>query len=343
MSSSRADKRGLVPCTMVCKNCPEYMYSFETLRETWLRACNGKGRQYYERIKYYFNHTFDRHLKEIVLVIAYGADQNAGIFLDFTAYKFFKERVEKEIGQELTEVLPVKVSRKTPQIMRMFTSLKDFIRFSDQLRHKNRAIARQRYVNGVYLLERVNEVMEQKEPLFLAFSAKISEHDPKAALQIGCVIFSLESQQGLQKYHYHHKNENLLLTSNNVLQDKHGDCNFPFGSTEVASLDAVLSKMQEDISRVDFLVTYSISLEGIQNFFRAQGLKVEAKETIDTLTLHAALFHESRKENSMEDILNKLEVPFETHRLLNAGYMVDYIRQMFRALLSQEFCICLNL
>lgn len=88
------------------------MYSFETLRETWLQACNGKGRQYYERIKYYFNNTSDRHLKEIVLVIAYGADQNAGIFLDFTAYKFFKERVEKEIGQELTEVLPVKVSRK---------------------------------------------------------------------------------------------------------------------------------------------------------------------------------------------------------------------------------------
>ena len=133
------------------------------------------------------------------------------------------------------------------------------------------------------------------------------------------------------------------MTNNNVFQDKHGDFNFPFGSTEVASLDAVLSKMQEDISRVDFLVTYSISLEGIQNFFGAQGLKVEAKETIDTLTLHAALFHESRKENCMEDILNKLEVPFETHRLLNAGYMVDYIRQMFRALLSQEFCICLNL
>lgn len=343
--SSRV-KRGLLPCTMVCKDCPEFMYSYEKLRETWARACLNKGRHYYERIKYYFSHSFDRHLKDVVFVIAYGADHNAGIFLDFKAYEFVKEKVEKvvEMGDELPDVPPVKLSRKTPQIMRIFTSLEDFILFSNQLRHKNRAIDKQRYVNGLYLLERLNAVMDLKEPLFLAFNAKMSEYNPMKVLQIGCVVFSLESQEGVQKYHFYNKEEErLLLNKNNNIAQKYGDCNFPHDSTEVPSLVEVLRKLQEDISQADFVVTHSMSSEGIRNFLRVQGLETEAKEAIDTMIIHSALFYESRKENSMEDVLKKLEIPFENHKLVNAGYNVVYIMQMFRALLRQELCMSLSL
>ena len=344
MSSRQVEKSALPPCSMVCENCPEYMYNYDTLRETWVRDCYRNGRQYYERIKYYLNNTFDHHLKEIVFVIAYDADHNAGIFLDFKAYKFFKEKMEKavESGLEFPEVAPVKLSRKIPRVMRIFTSLKDFVRLSDQLRHKNRAIARQTYVNGVYLLERINEVMEEKEPLLLAFNAKMSEHDPKKVLQIGCVIFSLNKQQTLQGYHFYNRKENLLSPNNNILQENSDERDFPSGSMEVPSLDKFLSKLKEDISQVDFLVTNSMSSEGIQNFFRGQGLEVEVKETIDTLSLHSALFQKSRKESSMEEIMKKLDIPFENHRLLNAGHNAVYIMQMFRSLISKEFSICLS-
>ena len=345
MRSRQVEKRGLPPCTKPCEDCPEYLYNYDTLRETWMQACYSNGRQYYERIKYYLNNTFDHHLKEIVFVIAYDADHNAGIFLDFKAYKFFKQKLEKaaETGFDFPEVAPVKLSRKIPRVMRIFTSLRDFIRFSDQLRHKNRAIARQRYVNGVYLLERVNEVMEHKEPLLLALNAKMSEDDPKKVLQIGCVIFSSDKQQSLQRYHYYNRKDNFLSSNDSFLQRNSYEQDFPLESIEVPSLDKVLSKLKDDISQVDFLVTKAMSSEGVRNFFRAQGLEIEDKETIDTLSLHSALFQESRKYCSIEEIMKKLDIPFENHRLLNAGYNAIYTMQMFRALVSQEFCICLNL
>lgn len=160
------------------------MYNYETLKETWVQAYRVKGRTCYERIKYYFTRTFDRHLKEMIFVIAYGIDHTAGIFLDYIGYIFFKEKMEEvaDSGDKLLEVSPLKVSRKTPQMMRIFKSLKDFNIFSDRLRQKNRSIIRQRHVNGVYFLERISGVMEEKTPSFLAFNAKVSEQDPKKIL-----------------------------------------------------------------------------------------------------------------------------------------------------------------
>lgn len=321
------------------------MYSYETLRETWVRACRDKGRSCHERIKYYFNHSaFDRHLKEMIFVIAYGIDHNAGIFLDYKGYTVFKEKMEKaaETGDDLPEVSPVKLSRKTPQIMRVFKSLKDFIVFSDQLRLKNRSIARQRHINGVYSLERINEVMDEKTPLFLAFNAKFSEQDPKKILQIGCVVFSLESQQDCKNYHVYIVKENSPLLSDNIsVHENYAD--FLFASVEVLSITEMLNKFQGHISQVDFLITHSTSSEDIRNFLKAQGLDTEDKEIIDTLTLHFALFPESRKNNSMEEILKKLDIPFENHELQNAGCNAIYVMQMFRALLKKEYCACLSL
>lgn len=194
---------GLAPLSKMCENCPRYLYSFETVRETWIRDCQNKGRQYHERIKYYFKFSLNRHLKDIIFVIAYGVDHCARIFLDFKAHCFLKEKVEKaiELADQLSEVSPIMVSRKTPQIMRIFTSLKEFTLFAEQLRSKNRAIFRQRHVNGVYVLERISDVMSLKQPSFLAFSTNISEYDPNQIRQIGCVVFSLESQDFLIAAH----------------------------------------------------------------------------------------------------------------------------------------------
>lgn len=344
MSGRRDNYRELFPCTMVCKSCPEYMYRYETLRETWVQACRDKGRHCYEKIKYYFNNVFDRHLQEMIFVIAYGVDHTAGIFLDFKGYTFFKEKMEKaaDLGDMLPEISPAKLSRKTPQIMRIFKSLKDFIIFSDQLRHKNRSIIRQRHINGVYSLGRINEVMDEKTPSFLAFNAKFSDQDPKKILQLGCVIFSLESQQECsKKHHVYIVKENSATLNENILQKHYDD--LLFGTIEVASLSEILDKFQDNISQADFLIAHSTSSEDIRNFLRAQGLDVEDKEIIDTLTLHYALFPECRKENSMEEILKKLDIPFDTHKLQNAGYSAFCIMQMFRALLKREFCECLSL
>ena len=317
------------------------MYNYETLKETWVRTCYTNGRQFYKRIKYYLNHTFDHHLKEIVFVVSYGADHNAGIFLDLKAYQFFKEKVEKavDIGFQFPEVPPVKLSRKTPQIMRIFTSLKDFLRLRDQLRHKNLAIARQRYVNGVYLLERVNEVTEQKKPLFLAFNAEISKNDPRKVQQIGGVVFSLENQQRFQGYRFYSKKKNLSSLNNDTARGSHCDSDFPFEVIEFSILADVLSKLQKDISRADFLVTISMSSENVLNFFRTLELEVEHRETIDILNLYAALFHGSRKGSNLEEIMKTLGIPLEKHRLIDASYNAIYITQVFRALLSQEFSI----
>lgn len=341
--SRRADYRDILSYTMVCKNCPEFMYSYETLRETWVQACRDKGRNCYERIKYYFNHSFDRHLKEMIFVIAYGVDHTAGIFLDYKGYTSFKEKMEKaaDSGDRLPEVSPVKVSRKTPQMMRVFKSLKDFIIFSDQLRQKNRSIVRQRHVNGVYSLERMNEVMEEKTPSFLAFNAKFSEQDPKKILQIGCVVFSMKSQEDCKKCHVYIVKENYPLPNENILHDNCDD--FQPGTSETAALTEILNKFQDNISRVDFIITHSTSSEDIRNFLRAQGLDSGDKEIIDTFTLYSALFPESRKDNNMEEILKKLDVPFESRKLQNAGYNAFYIMLMFRALLKKEFCACLSL
>ena len=338
------DGGGLTPLSMACENCPKYMYNFETVRETWMRDCQNKGRHFYERIRYFFKYTFDRYLKDIVFVIAYDVDHNAGVFLDSKANEYLKEKVQKavELVNELTDAAPVMISRKIPRTMRIFTSLKDFILLFEQLRVKSLAIARQRYTNGLYLLERINAVMEGKDPLFLAFNAKISEDDSKQILQIGCVVFSLKGEHFKEKYHFYHPKANLPFTNTRNLQDTRDECNSPFKSTEMSSLAEVLRKLQEDISRVDFLVTYSMSSEGIRNFLRTQGLDAEAKEAIDTLTIHSALFHESRKESSMKEILRKLEIPFEDHKLLNAAYNAVCITKIFRGLLSQEFSICLS-
>lgn len=314
------------------------MYSYETLRETWVQACRSKGRACYERIKYYFTHSFDRHLKEMIFVIAYGVDHTAGIFLDYKGYTFFKEKMEKaaDSGDKFPEVSPLKVSRKTPQIMRIFKSLKDFNIFSDQLRQKNRSIVRQRHNNGVYFLERINMVMEEKTPSFFAFNAKVSEQDPKKILQIGCVVFSTESKQDCTKCHiYIVKENNPSLSENNPL---HKSDDFAPGTSEVACLAEIMSKLQNNISRVDFLITHSTSSEDIRNFLRAQGLDTGDKDIIDTLTLYSALFPESRKDNTMEEILKKLDVPFESCKLQNAGFYAFYIMLMFRALLQKEFC-----
>ena len=335
--SRRADYRDVLSYTMVCKNCLGYMYSYETLRETWVQACRVKGRNCYERIKYYFNHSFDRHLKEMIFVIAYGVDHTAGIFLDYKGYTFLKEKIEKaaDSGDKLPEVSPLKVSRKTPQMMRIFKSLKDFNIFSDQLRQKNRSIVRQRHINGVYFLERINEVMEEKTPSFLAFSVKFSEQDPKKILQIGCVVFSTENQHFCKNCHVYMVKENYIPNQN---------CDdFAPGTSEMVDLAEIINKFQENISRVDFLITHSTSSEDIRNFLRAQGLDTGDKEVIDTLTLYSALFPESRKDNTMEKILKKLDVPFESCKLQNAGYKAFYNMLMFRALLKKEYCECFSL
>lgn len=336
---------GLAPLSKMCENCPRYLYSFETVRETWIRDCQNKGRQYHERIKYYFKFSLNRHLKDIIFVIAYGVDHCARIFLDFKAHCFLKEKVEKaiELADQLSEVSPIMVSRKTPQIMRIFTSLKEFTLFAEQLRSKNRAIFRQRHVNGVYVLERISDVMSLKQPSFLAFSANISEYDPNQIRQIGCVVFSLESQDCEESYHYCHRSKaDLHVVNNNNLQQTQDECTSSNESTKVLILKDFLLKLQKDISRVDFLVTHSMSSKGVQDFLRKQGVDAEVKETIDTLSIHSALFYESRKENSMEEILKQLEIPFESCQLQNAAYNAVYIAKMLRALLSQEFSICLS-
>lgn len=341
--SRRADYKDILSYTMVCKNCPEYMYSYETLRETWVQACRAKGRSCYERIKCYFAHSFDRHLKEMIFVIAYGADHTAGIFLDYKGYTSFKEKMEKaaDSGDKLPEVSPLKVSRKTPQMMRIFESLKDFNIFSDQLRQKNRSIVRQRHINGVYFLERINEVMEEKTPSFLAFNTKFSEKDPKKILQIGCVVFSTESPEDCKKCHVYMVKENYPSLSGNI-PNRNCD-NLAPGTSEMADLAEIMNKFQDKISRVDFLITHSTSSEDIRNFLRAQGLDTGGKEIIDTVTLYSALFPESRKQNTIEEILKKLDVPFESCKLKNAGYNAFYIMLMLRALLKKEFCACLSL
>ena len=341
--SRRADYRDMLSYTMVCKTCPEYMYSYETLRGTWVKVCRAKGRACYERIKYYLTHSFDRHLKEMIFVIAYGVDHTAGIFLDYKGYTFFKEKMEKaaDSGDKLPQVSPSKVSRKTPQIMRIFKSLKDFNIFSDQLRQKNRSIARQRHINGVYFLERINEVMEERTPSFFAFNAKVSEQDPKKILQIGCIVFSTESQQDCKKCHVYIVKENNPSLSEKIPQQKCDD--FAPGTSEMAGLTEIMNKLQTNISRVDFLITHSTSSEDIRNFLRAQGLDTGDKDIIDTLTLYSALFPESRKDNTMEEILKKLDVPFDSCKLQNAGYSAFYIMLMFRALLQKEFCAYLSL
>ena len=341
--SRRADYRDVLSYAMVCKNCPEYMYSYETLKETWIQACRAKGRTCYERIKYYFTHTFDRHLKEMIFVIAYGIGHTAGIFLDYKGYTFFKEKVEKaaDSGDKLPEVSPLKVSRKIPQMMRIFKSLKDFNIFSDQLRQKNRSIIRQRHMNGVYFLERISEVMEEKTPSFLAFNAKVSGQDPKKILQIGSVVFSTESQQDCKKCHVYIVKENNPLLGKNIPHQKCDD--FSLGKSEMAGLNEIMDKLQDNIARVDFLITHSTSSEDIRNFLEAHGLDTGDKEILDTLTIYSALFPESRKDNTMEDILKKLDIPFESCKLQNAGNNAFYIMRMFQALLKKEFCACLSL
>ena len=341
--SRRADYRDMLSYTMVCKNCPEYMYSYDTLKETWVQACRAKGRTCYERIKYYFTYTFDRHLKEMIFVIAYGIDHTAGIFLDYKGYIFFKEKMEKvaDSGDKLPEVSPLKVSRKTPQMMRIFKSLKDFNIFSDQLRQKNRSIIRQRHVNGVYFLERISEVMEEKTPSYLAFNAKVSEQDPKKILQIGCAVFSTESQEDYKTCHVYIVKENNPSLNENILHPKCDD--FSPGASEMSSLTEIMDKLQDNISGVDFLITHSTSSEDIRNFLKAHGLDTGDKEILDTLTIYSALFPESRKDNTMEEILKKLDIPFESCKLQNAGYNAFYIMRMFQALLKKEFFACLTL
>ena len=278
-------------------------------------------------------------------MIAYGVDHCARIFLDFKAHCFLKEKVEKaiELADQLSEVSPIMVSRKTPQIMRIFTSLKEFTLFAEQLRSKNRAIFRQRHVNGVYVLERISDVMELKQPSFLAFSANISEYDPTQIWQIGCVVFSLESQKFEESYHFCHSSKaDFHVVNKNNLQQNQDQCTSSNESTKVLILKDFLLKFQKDISRVDFLVSHSMSLKGVQDFLRKQGVDAEVKEAIDTLSIHSALFYESRKENSMEEILKQLEIPFESCQLQNAAYNAVYIAKMLRALLSQEFSICLS-
>lgn len=334
----RLEDRCTLPCSMVCQNCPEYMYSFETLRETWTRASREEGKHCYERIKYYFSHSFDRHLKEMIFVVAYDLDHNAGIFLDYKGYTFFKEKIDKaaEMTKNLPDVEPVKLSRKTPQIMRVFKTLKDFVIFHDQLRQKNRSIARQRHINGVHTLQRINEVIEQKSPLFLAFNVKFFEQDPTKILQIGYVVFSLESEQDGENYHLFLVKENVPLLNNNTQLESY-DVSL-FRSAEVARLIDIITKLQENVSHVDFLITHSTSLEDIRSFLKSQGLREEHKEIIDTLTLHSALFPDSRKNNSIEDILMKLEIPCEIRKLQNAGYNAFYIMKIFLSLLKQDYC-----
>ena len=334
---------GLAPLSKMCENCPRYLYSFERIRETWTRDCQNKGKQYYERIKYYFKFSLNRHLKDIIFVIAYGVDHCARIFLDFKAHCFLKEKVEKATElTELPEVAPIMVSSKTPPIMRIFTSLKELTLFAEQLRCKNRAIFRQRHVNGVYLLERISEAMELKQPLYLALRASISEYDPNQIWQIGCMVFSLESQHFEESYHFCHSMANLSVVNKNNLQHTQDKCTASNESTKVLNLTDFLTKLRKDISRVDFLVTHAMSSKGVQDFLRKQGVDAEVKETIDTLSIHSALFYESRKENSMEEILKQLGIPFESHQLQNAAYNAVYIAKMLRALLSQEFSICLS-
>lgn len=86
-----------------------------------------------------------------------------------------------------------------------------------------------------------------------------------------------------------------------------------------------MNKLQDNISRVDFLITHSTSSEDILNFLKAQGLDTGDKEILDTLTPYSALFPESRKDNTMEEILEKLDIPFESCKLQNAGYNAFYL------------------
>ncbi|XP_022797875.1 uncharacterized protein LOC111336109 [Stylophora pistillata] len=339
----RLEDRCTLPCSMVCKNCPDYMYNFETLRETWTRASREQGKNCYERIKYYFNHSFDRHLKEMIFVVAYGLDHNAGIFLDFKGYELFKEKMEKaaEMTKNLPDVEPVKLSRKTPQIMRVFKTLKDFVIFNDQLRQKNRSIARQRHINGVHSLQRINETIDQKPPLFLAFNVKFFEQDYTKILQIGYVVFSLESEQDGENSHLFLVKENISLLNNNTQLENY-DTSL-FRNAEVARLTDIITKLQVHISKVDFLMTHSTSTEDIRSFLKSQGLHEEHKEIIDTLTLYSVFFPDSRKNNSIEDILIKLEIPCEIRRLQNAGYNAFCIMKIFLSLLKQEYCECLKL
>lgn len=341
----QVDPRRRPSCAIESEYSPEYMYNFETLREDWTQACRKCGRRCQEKFKYYLNKTFDRHLKEIVFVVAYGIDHSAGIFLDFKAYKFLKDKVERAVqygDRELPDVAPTKLSRKTPHVMRMFDSIKDFVRSTNQLRHKNDAIARQRYVNGIYLLERINKVMEQKRPLFLAFDARICRHDPKKVTQVGWIIFALETSQNFQEY-YSYGRDQSLPGLKNTSQMALKDCEFSFTSIEMPSLAEALCKLLNGISEADFVVTYSMSSGGLSNFVGSQGVQFEVKETMDIVSLYSTLFHESRRENTMEEMMKKLDIPYESRRLENASYCVVYIMQIFRALLNQEFCLCLSL
>ena len=53
----------------------------------------------------------------------------------------------------------------------------------------------------------------------------------------------------------------------------------------MAALTEIMDNLQDNISRVDFLITHSTLSEDIRNFPKTQGLDTGDKEILDTLTI----------------------------------------------------------
>ena len=315
------------------KQCPDYMYSYVALRETWMEACRTKGAHCREGASHFFTYTLSRYLKNTVFVVAYGSDHTAGIFVDYKVYKTLKEKLEKAVdtSEKLPDVSPVKLSRKRPQIPRMFKTMKEFNTSIDQLWQKNHAIAKQRHLNGVHLLNRIAAIMNKKETVCLALCGEISDRNPKRILQMGWVVFELHARPERQECHHYIVEENSLGDTNNSSED--------LGNSEVLRLAEILSRFRDHISQAHFLLVHSMSSAEVRTFFASHGVNTGAIEVIDTLTLHFTICPDSRNQNSFEEILIELNIPFDSCKLQNAGCNAAYLAEMFRVLLSKEFTL----
>ena len=109
---------------IMCQDRPEFMYSFETLRENWTQACSKYGREYHLRLRYYFKSFLWSPTASITLLA------------DFSSRTKWRGLCMWKVADNFrTSLLQIKVPRESPCAMRIFNS-----EITNQLRHKSKLV-----------------------------------------------------------------------------------------------------------------------------------------------------------------------------------------------------------
>ncbi|XP_032232509.1 uncharacterized protein LOC5507893 isoform X1 [Nematostella vectensis] len=323
--------------SMACKECPDYLYDYDNLRDHWQRFCLNMEPTAGLQAKSFFKTVFNQHLKSNVFVTAFDCSNVAKLFVDYNVYCKIKEKLERRVGLKVPQEAPVRITkRRLPCVKHMFASNKDMEKCIENLKRKNEEIAFQMEVRGIRLFQTIQSNLAEQARKVLALDLELYEDDPTRILEIGFTLFRMHAsiEQGCHVFKCRHIiiKENQHLFNKDIFPDNRNK--FNFGTTQFLCFSRAKSTLKAVLSEAEIITAHSAA--NLTDYLRERG--VDLPDIVDTRLLYLAAFPSAKHQQNLARILNELHIKhdynnnFLSDQLHNAGNDAYYTMEIFKEL-----------